>query len=68
MEPYGLKITDSVKSAHTLFRLFIDYYFWSIIIFIVSYLYSFLELLFLRLFFFLLFFFFSVLPLFSYNS
>ena len=35
MEPYGLNIADSVWSVHTLFRLFIDYYFRSIIILII---------------------------------
>ena len=44
MEPYGFNIADSVQSAHTLFRLFIDYYFRYIIIFIVFYSYSYLEL------------------------
>ena len=44
MEPYGLNIADSVQSAHTLFRLFIYYYFQSTITFIVYYFYSFLDL------------------------
>ena len=52
MEPYGLNIADSVQLAHTLFRLLIDYCIRSIIIFIVLYFYSSLELLFLRHFFF----------------
>ena len=43
MEPYGRNIADSVYSAHTLFRVFIDYYFRSIIIFIVFYFYGSLE-------------------------
>ena len=46
IEPYGLKIAYSVYLAHTLFHLFIDYYFRSIIIFIDLYFYSSLELLF----------------------
>ena len=45
MEPYGLNVADSVLLAHTLFRLFIDYYFRSIIIFILFYFYGSLELL-----------------------
>ena len=43
MEPYGFNIADSVQSAHTLFCLFIDYYFQSTIIFIVYYFYSSLD-------------------------
>ena len=43
MEPYGYNIADSVQLSHTLLGLFADYYFQSIIIFTVFYLYSFLE-------------------------
>ena len=36
MESYGLNIADSVWSAYTLFRLFIDCYFKSTITFVVD--------------------------------
>ena len=77
MEPYGLNIPNSVKSAHALFRLFIDYYFQFTITFIVYYFYGSLDLFYLILFFifYFLFIYFlfiilflSLLPLFSYNS
>ena len=48
--PNGLDNADRVQLAHTLFRMFIDYYFRSIITFIVFYFYSSLEMLFLRIF------------------
>ena len=35
MEPYGLDIANSVQSAHTLFRLFIDHNFRCIITFLL---------------------------------
>ena len=56
VEAYGLNIADSVQLAHTLFCLFIYYYFQSTITFIVHYFYSSLDLFFVHLFIIIIFF------------